>query len=158
MVFLGWMLPLSLQEAVHFIVSLSTAAVTPALSYRKTASFESFRTVFAFHFNLTFFHGRVSKRYTSWRVQTFNAIKLPCSENNNMGTVFSRLRRWINRYIFFLLYSLGYLTTVYPPFAWKPLLQDFLHGGRDVFYWVFLLDAEGLYLFYSRVISIDFAS
>jgi hypothetical protein len=82
-------------------VSLSTEALTPSISHWKTASFENLRTILAFHFNLTFFHGRVSKRYISWRVQTFCTIKLPCSEQVNMGTVFSILRRWINRSIFF---------------------------------------------------------
>jgi hypothetical protein len=34
----------------------------------------------------------------------------------------------------FLLYFLSYLTTLYSPFARKPLLQDLLGGGRNVFY------------------------
>lgn len=139
-------------------MSLNTPAVTPALSHRKPATSENLRTVFALHFNLTFFHGKASKRYTrtSWRVQTFCAIKLPCSEHGNMGTEFSMLSRWINRSIFFSSLFLRLFNDGVFYLCMKTSVARFPPWGKKRLKLSVLFNAEGVYLFYSHVIPIDF--
>lgn len=128
-------------------MSLSTAAVTPALSHRKTASFENLRTLFGLSLQLDFFfsHGRTSKRYTSWRVQALCAIKLPCSEHDNMGTEFSMLRRWINRSIFFSSLFLSLFNDCVSAFCMKTSVARFPLWRKKRLLLSVLFNAEGVY-------------
>ena len=157
MAFLGWILPLRLQEAVHFIVSLGTATVTSALSHTKTASFENPKNRFCLSLQLDYFNGRVSTRYTSWQVQALCATKIPCWENDNMSTVFSTLCRWISLSIFFSSLFLRLLNDGVSAFCMKTSVTRFPLWRKKRLLLSLLFNAEGVYLFYCNVIPIDFA-
>jgi hypothetical protein len=74
-----------------------------------------------------------------------------------MGTVFSTLRRSINRSIFFSSLFLRLFNEGVSAFCMKTSVARFLPWGKKLFLLGVLFNAEGVYLFSVHVIQIEFA-